>query len=98
MASAAIVCFEPYFAFLKSIPWNFYALLSLCAIPMIIMGKDFGPMAKAEHRAETTGQLIADGASPMSSVEKDFGAPFTEKGSSIYNYLIHIDTLIFVGM
>jgi len=98
MASAAIVGIEPYFAFLKSIPWNFYALLSLCAVPMIIMGKDFGPMARAEHRAETTGQLIADGASPMSSVENDLGAPFKEEGGSIWNFILPLVTLISVGM
>src|SRR5690625_3305343 len=98
MASAAIVGIEPYFAFLQSIPWNFYALLSLCAVPMIILGKDFGPMAKAEHRAETTGQLIADGASPMSSVENDLGAPFKEDGGSIWNFILPLVTLISVGM
>lgn len=98
MAGVAIIGIEPYFAFLQSIPWNFYAILSLFAIPMIILGKDFGPMAKAEHRAETTGQLIAEGASPLSSVEQDLGEPFKKEGGSIWNFILPLVTLISVGI
>jgi len=54
LASVAIVGVEPYFAFLQSIQWNFYAILCLLAVPMIILGKDFGPMAKAERRAQSS--------------------------------------------
>src|SRR5699024_11948666 len=54
-AAVSITGIEPYYAFLQSIPWNFYSILSLAAVGMfIVMGRDFGPMAKAEHRAETT--------------------------------------------
>src|SRR5690625_7359523 len=35
IASASIIGIEPYFAFLQSIPWNFYAILCLLAVPMI---------------------------------------------------------------
>src|SRR5690625_2975642 len=70
IASASIIGIEPYFAFLQSIPWNFYAILCLLAVPMILAGKDFGPMAKAERRAETTGKLIPDGSTPLSSVDR----------------------------
>src|SRR5699024_11768462 len=67
---------------LQSIPWNFYAILSLVAVPtFILMNRDFGPMAKAEYRAETTGQLIEEGATPLSSVEEDLGKPFKEERS-----------------
>lgn len=98
LATLSIVGMEPYFEFLKSIPWNFYALLSLFAVPMIIMGKDFGPMAKAEHRAETTGKLIADGASPLSSTENELGEPFKKEGGSIWSFILPLVTLIGVGI
>src|SRR5699024_12848772 len=76
-AAISITGIEPYYAFLQSIPWNFYSILSLAAVGMfIVMGRDFGPMAKAEHRAETTGELIEKGATPLSSVEEDLGQPF----------------------
>lgn len=98
MASAAIVGIEPYFAFLQSIPWNFYAILCLFAVPMIIMGKDFGPMAKAEYRAETTGQLIEEGATPLSSVEQDLGEPFRKEGGNVWNFILPLVVLISVSI
>lgn len=97
VASASITGIEPYFAFLQSIPWNFYALLCLLAVPMILLGKDFGPMAKAEHRAETTGQLIPEGSTPLSSVEQDLGDPFKKDGS-VWNFILPLVALISVGV
>ena len=39
-------------AFVASIPWNFYALLSILMILFIVLtGYDFGPMKRAEERA-----------------------------------------------
>ncbi len=44
----------------QSIPLNFYALIAVLAIPILVfLGKDFGLMKKAEERAEATGQLDA---------------------------------------
>ncbi|MYL59680.1 Na+/H+ antiporter NhaC family protein, partial [Virgibacillus halodenitrificans] len=97
VASASIVGVEPYFAFLQSIPWNFYAILCLLAVPMIIMGKDFGPMAKAERRAEKTGKLIPDGSTPLSSVEQDLGEPHKRDGS-VWNFVLPLVTLISVSV
>lgn len=98
-ASAAIVGVEPYYAFLQSIPWNFYALLSLVAVGMfIVIGKDFGPMAKAEHRAETTGELIEKGSTPLSSVEDDLGEPFKKEGGSVWFFIVPLVTLVSVGI
>ncbi|MBP1971114.1 Na+/H+ antiporter NhaC [Virgibacillus natechei] len=96
-ASLSIVGMEPYFVFLQSIPWNFYAILCLLAVPMIIAGKDFGPMAKAEHRAHTTGKLIPDGSTPLSSVEQDLGEPFQKEGS-VWNFILPLVTLISVSI
>ena len=40
-------------AFVATIPWNFYALLSIIMVVMISVGNfDFGPMRKAEQRAQ----------------------------------------------
>src|SRR5699024_3837587 len=98
IATLSIVGMDPYLEFLKSIPWNFYALLSLFAVPMIIMGKYFVPMAKPEHRAESTGKLIADGASPLSSTENELGEPFKTGGGSIWSFILPLVTLIGVGI
>src|SRR5699024_8999788 len=97
--SAAIIGVEPYYAFLHSIPWNFYALLSLVAVPtFILMNRDFGPMAKAEDRAEPTGQLIEEGATRLSSVEEELAKPFKEEGGSVGFFILPLVTLVSVGI
>ncbi|MBY7144335.1 Na+/H+ antiporter NhaC family protein [Virgibacillus sp. NKC19-3] len=96
-AGIGIVGMEPYFTFLQSIPWNFYAILCLLAVPMIIAGRDFGPMAKAEHRAHTTGKLIPDGSTPLSSVDQDLGEPHQKQGS-VWNFVLPLVTLISVSV
>lgn len=96
-AGIGIVGVEPYFAFLHSIPWNFYAILCLLAVPMIIAGKDFGPMAKAEERTEKTGKLIPDGSTPLSSVDQDLGEPYKKEGS-VWNFILPLVTLISVSV
>ncbi|MUV38979.1 uncharacterized protein JNUCC1_02851 [Lentibacillus sp. JNUCC-1] len=64
-----------YLTYIATIPFNFYSILAILLVGLVIWRKwDFGPMAKAEHRARTTGKLIRDGAEPptddqMSDVE-----------------------------
>lgn len=61
---------EPVPLLVKSIPLNFYAILSfLLLLAVIISGKDFGPMREAERRAREEGKLLADGARPMVTEE-----------------------------
>ena len=97
VATLGLSGIEPYFEFLQSIPWNFYALLCLLAVPMIVLGKDFGPMAKAERRAESTGELNPPGSTPLSSVNDDLGEPF-KKVSSVWNFILPIVALVSVGV
>jgi len=93
-----IVDVKAYFVFLQSIPWNFYCILSLIAVPMLILGKDFGPMADAELRAKKTGKLVADGGTPLSSVEADLGKVTDAEKASIWNFILPLITLIGVGI
>lgn len=61
---------EPVPLLIKSIPLNFYAILSfLLLLFIVITGKDFGPMRAAERRAREEGKLLADGARPMVTEE-----------------------------
>jgi len=54
--------------FVSSIPFNFYALLAVVIVGIIVLtGFDFGPMRKAEERARKTGKTIRDGATPTVS-------------------------------
>ncbi len=98
LISIGVVGAKPYMTFLNSIPFNFYAILTLAAVPMIILGKDFGSMAKAELRAKKTGKLIADGSTPLSTVESDLGEPIKSKKSGLIDFILPLLTLILVGI
>ncbi|MFA7396134.1 MAG: Na+/H+ antiporter NhaC family protein [Sphaerochaetaceae bacterium] len=89
---------QPYFAFLNSIQWNFYSVLSLVIVPLIIFEGDFGLMAKAELRALKTGKLIEDGAVPLSSVEMDLGEPIRAEKANVWFFILPLVTLIGVGI
>lgn len=65
-----------YEVFLESIVYRYYATFTLVFVLAIAwLGRDFGPMYKAERRAFLTGELIRDGATPLADPdeEHDFG-------------------------
>ena len=54
--------------FLEAIPYQFYNILTLVMVGYICLTQfDFGPMLKAQKRAEQTGKTIRDGGVPMRS-------------------------------
>jgi Na+/H+ antiporter NhaC len=51
-----------YAIFLETLPYRFYCLLTLFFVfCVIVTGRDFGPMARAVRRANTTGALVRPG-------------------------------------
>ncbi|MEG2200207.1 MAG: Na+/H+ antiporter NhaC family protein, partial [Anaerovorax sp.] len=85
---------DAFQAFLQAIPYNFYALLSMLMVAcVIIFGIDFGPMAKAELRTKTTGQLCDATFSGGESDEDDFSAIEVSAGKP-YHLLIPILSFI----
>lgn len=87
--------------FIKSIPFNFYAILSIIMVAFIA-GKvfpEFGPMKKAESRAVETGEAIRPGSVPMMSSELT-NLPVSEKGSpNIWmNFFMPVLIVITVNM
>lgn len=84
-----------YVAYLKTIPYNFYAILALILVFVTILSKvEFGPMAKAQHRAQMTGRLMRDGAAPPSSREITEMEPIEGTTPRIKNMLIPIIVLL----
>lgn len=52
---------QAYWVFLNTIPYSFYPLLALLFVLLVCtMGRDFGPMYKAEKRARETGVVVSD--------------------------------------
>ncbi len=59
-----------YTTFLQTIPFRFYSLFALLFLFLIIfLGRDFGPMYRAEIRARKTGKVYRDGSNPLVSKE-----------------------------
>lgn len=58
-------------AVIHSIPFQLYGILTIVMILLVAIGfiPDYGPMKKAEERARTTGQVVAEGDNPMLSDE-----------------------------
>jgi len=61
---------NPYLVFFKTIPYNFYPLFALfIGFCIAWFTRDFGPMLRAEQRAWKTGENLAPGANPISSLD-----------------------------
>ncbi len=61
---------NPFGVLLAAFPLNFYPMLAMAiVVTIIITGKDFGPMKKAELRAKNEGKVLRDGATPLISTD-----------------------------
>lgn len=86
---------DPFATMLKAMTYNFYPMLALILVLVIIFSKkDFGPMAKAEKRVRETGKLLADNAKPM--VSDDLTEVETAEGVTprAFNMIIPILTMV----
>lgn len=55
-----------YSAFLNSIPYVLYSFAALGVLTLVVIsGRDFGPMLKAERRAINEGKILREGAHPL---------------------------------
>lgn len=73
---AGIDTIQPVAAYIKSIPFNMYSILTLIFVGILMYtGKDYGPMLKAETRCMTTGEFTRKGANPMLNVGSELGEP-----------------------
>jgi len=66
---------NPYILFLQSLQYNFYPILAL-AFGLLVAWtmRDWGPMLRAERRARS-GQVLADGATPLADFDSSDLAP-----------------------
>lgn len=81
--------------YFKSIPFNFYSIVTIIAVPIYILtGKDWGPMKKAELRAQNEGKLMRDGAVPL--ISKEASEITTKEGikPNMWNMILPIIVLV----
>lgn len=71
LGGAVTTAEEGVAVFIKSIPYNFYAITMLLIVLLNALEilPDFGPMKTAEKRARETGKVIRDGAVPLIGTE-----------------------------
>lgn len=69
--TAAGLSVEPFSVFFGSLPYRFYCIFTLVFVFVLVwMGRDFGPMLKAERRARATVSPAYDSASVQGEVTK----------------------------
>lgn len=86
---------NPLGVLIAAFPFNFYPMLALAMVLIIIFTqKDFGPMKEAERRCREEGKLLRDGATPM--ISSDIIALETKEGVTpkAYNMILPILTMV----
>lgn len=85
--------------FVKAMPFNFYAILSVIFVGCICAGiiPEYGPMKKAEERVLNEGKLLRDGAVPLMSTElTDMKVSTAIKPRVFLNFVLPI--IMFLGI
>ncbi|MDR1125865.1 MAG: sodium:solute symporter [Deltaproteobacteria bacterium] len=83
---------EPVSVLARSIPLNFYCLIAVLSVPvLILLGRDFSKMKTAEERARSTGLLDRK---PREDVKVDTGYGDAGKASSMWNMVAPLGGLI----
>lgn len=90
---------DAFSLFVKAMPFNFYAVFSIVFVGLICAGiiPEFGPMKKAELRAQMEGKLLRDGAVPLMSAElTDMTVSTKVKPRVFLNFILPI--VVFLGI
>ncbi|WP_425447178.1 Na+/H+ antiporter NhaC family protein [Dethiothermospora halolimnae] len=85
-----------YNIFIETIPFRFYNILMLIFIVVTSLTlREFGPMLRAQRRAQKTGEVLSKKASPMASSEMTEVEPKEGIKLNIWNAIIPVSVLIF---
>lgn len=85
---------DPFQAFVKAMPYNFYAIFGLLALIYVLVRTiDIGPMYEAEQRAIKTGQLIGENDNPMSRTDASDEDALKDANITIMNFVAPFTTL-----
>ena len=88
---------KPFSVMLASIKYNFYPLLAIAIVFIIILAKkDFGPMKKAEKRTKETGLLMNPNAKPLVSDEITSFPPKEGIQAKAYNMIVPLLIMVFM--
>ncbi|MFU8816671.1 MAG: Na+/H+ antiporter NhaC family protein [Pseudomonadales bacterium] len=88
-------------AFAYSVPYNFYAWLAVLAVGAFCVKAipDFGPMRRAERRAQQEGKLLRDGAEPLMGEELTDITPYEGVQTHLlWNFILPVLIVIAIGI
>ncbi|ARV07007.1 sodium:solute symporter [Polaribacter sp. SA4-10] len=86
---------KPFSLMMSSIKYNFYPLLAIAILFIVIFTKkDFGPMKKAEKRTKETGELMNPNAIPMVSDEVTSFPPKEGIKAKAYNMIVPLLVMV----
>lgn len=86
---------NPLATFVSAIPYGFYPVLAIYFVLLVILtGRDFSLMLRAEKRARSTGMLSSPGAMPMSELDTDSISPAEGVRPAFINGILPIATVI----
>jgi len=86
---------NPFTIMMSAIKYNFYPILTiLLMVVVIITGKDFGPMVKAEKRVRETGLLLNEGSTPLVSDAITSVKPKEGIKAKAFNMVIPLATMV----
>lgn len=86
---------KPFTVMMASIKYNFYPLLAIAIVFVVILSKkDFGLMKKAEKRTKETGLLMNEGSKPMVSDEVTSFPPKEGIPARAYNMIVPLFVMV----
>ncbi len=86
-----------YLLFLKTIPYNFYPIYTLVfGLTIALLLRDFGPMRRAEYRAQSTGQVLRAHAVPLADLSSKELLADEHTPKRWYNALVPVAMVILV--
>ena len=88
---------KPFSVMMSSIKYNFYPLLAITIVFIVIFTKkDWGAMKKAEERTKDTGLLMNEGSKPMVSDAVTSFPPKEGIEAKAYNMIIPLAVMVFM--
>ena len=88
---------NPLGTFISAIPYNFYPIFAVLFVLIIVLsGRDYSLMYKAERRARKFGRLSSDSAVPMSDMDAESIATAPDATPRFLNGVLPIATVIIV--
>ncbi|MCF6465832.1 Na+/H+ antiporter NhaC family protein [Clostridium sp. Cult2] len=98
LATCGINNASPFSVYVHSIPFNFYAIFGIVFVGIIVItGRDYGPMLKAEYRSYTEDKTTREGSYSMLNVDNELGEP-KETKPMIKSFVIPILVLVVITL